>query len=173
MNRNLFCVENAKTFAGYVCSAEAEKEGLSIQPSFRDKAYEEKKKKILIVDDNTDLLALNRTILELENYEVLSAPSGASALAILAGISASSEYPNLILLDMRMEEMSGSEFLFQLERSYPEMVREVPVVFLTGVEVVPATKAAGVIRKPIGIDEFIAGVKGYIEKTPGRTPVQH
>ena len=47
---------------------------------------QEKKKKILVIDDSADLLLVICTILELDQYEVLSAETVASALSLIAGL---------------------------------------------------------------------------------------
>lgn len=118
------------------------------------------KKKILIIDDSADILLLNRMILETEDYEVLTAESGSKALALLENMAE----PNLILLDMRMESMSGSEFLTELEAKFPNISKKTPVVFLSGSDDLVDSRVSGSIRKPIGIEEFVETVHRYIEK---------
>ena len=122
------------------------------------------KKRILVVDDSADLLSLSRTVLETEDYEVFTAPSGKDALVILSKIAR----PDLILLDMRMEDMSGPEFLLVLEETRPEIFENVPVVFITGMDKIPATKATGFIKKPFDVDTFLAAVHRFIETDPNR-----
>ena len=118
-----------------------------------------RKIKILVVDDNADILDLTKTILEMADYETLSALSGKKALEMLSEI----DPPDLILLDMRMEDMSGPDFLTVLEEKKPEIIKKVPIVFLTGMDKVPLTKASGFIRKPFNIDEFLISVRHFIE----------
>jgi CheY-like chemotaxis protein len=115
-------------------------------------------KSILIIDDSQDTLALNRMVLEMEGYEVFTASSGAQALTLLTQI----EPPDLILLDMRMDGMSGPEFLETFERQQPEVFKLVPVVFLTGMDQVPVTKAQGFIRKPCEMDKFLKTVQQFL-----------
>lgn len=114
---------------------------------------------ILVIDDSIDLLNLSRTILELEDYEVLTASCGEDALAILAN----SKSVSLILLDMRMEDMSGLEFMLELETRMPQVIESVPIVFLTALEKVPESKAIGFIRKPYNMDSLLVAVRGFIE----------
>ena len=127
------------------------------------------KKTILVVDDSADLLNLNRIILEMEDYKVFTARSGSEALSALSQI----ELPDLILLDMQMEDMSGSEFLVKLEETRPEIIENVPVVFVTGMDNVPASKATGFIRKPIDIDNFLEAVRRFIEMGVGHARIRH
>ena len=81
--------------------------------------------------------------------------------------------PDLILLDMRMEDMSGPEFLLELEEKHPEIFENVPIVFLTGVDKVPISKAVGFIRKPMDLDKFLEAVHGFIEMGIGRPRLVH
>ena len=118
-----------------------------------------RKKRVLVVDDSADLLSLSKTVLEIDDYEVFTDLSGKDALVVLAEIA----QPDLILLDMRMEDMSGPEFLLVLEETRPEIVENVPVVFITGMDKIPASKAAGFINKPFDMDTFLAAVHRFIE----------
>ncbi|MEZ0391625.1 MAG: response regulator [Pseudobdellovibrionaceae bacterium] len=114
---------------------------------------------ILSIDDNLEILDLQRIILELEGFEVFTAESGMEALEILSEI----DEPNLILLDMQLGDMNGTQFLAMLEEKKPEIIEIVPIVFMTGMDVVPESKAAGLIRKPANMDTFIKAVQRFIE----------
>ncbi len=128
-----------------------------------------RKKIVLVIDDSADFLSLNRSVLETEDYEVFTALGGDEAFVALEEIA----QPDLILLDMRMEDMSGPEFLLALERKRPEIFENVPVVFLTALDKVPASKAVGFIRKPFDIDQFLVAVQGFIERGTGRSQHKH
>ena len=128
-----------------------------------------RKKRILVVDDSADLLSLSKAVLELDDYEVFTALSGKDALVVLAEIA----QPDLILLDMRMEDMSGPEFLLALEEKRPEIIENVPVVFVTGLDKVPASKAVGFIKKVCDIDKFLEAIHGFIEKGICRPVIKH
>ncbi len=117
------------------------------------------KQSILVIDDNSDTLNLNRIILELDGYEVFTAECGIEALEILSEINE----PNLILLDMQMPDMSGLEFLTILEEKIPAIIKDVPVVFLTGMDVVPKSKAVGFIRKPADRVKLLKDIRSFIE----------
>ena len=123
-----------------------------------------RRKRILVIDDSADLLSLSKTVLEIDDYEVFTAPSGKDALVVLSKIA----QPDLILLDMRMEDMSGPEFLLVLEEKRPEIFENVPVVFLTAMDKVPASKAVGFIKKPFDMDDFLVAVHRFIEIGPNR-----
>jgi two-component system response regulator CpxR len=117
------------------------------------------KQSILVVDDSTDMLALQKTILEGAGFEVFTARSGAAAFKVLSEI----EDPNLIILDLQMDDMSGADFLDILEERSPEIVRHVPVIFLSGTETPPPSKAVGYIRKFPDIDVFLTAVHQFIK----------
>jgi two-component system alkaline phosphatase synthesis response regulator PhoP len=80
--------------------------------------------KILVVDDEPDVILLCRVNLGFDGYEVLEAADGASALEI-----ATRERPDLILLDVMMPGMDGWQVLSRLRR-IPETA-DIPVVMLT------------------------------------------
>lgn len=117
------------------------------------------KKSILIIDDNQDLLVCDKIFLERAGYEVLTASSGKEGLNVLTEGAA----PDLILLDMRMCDMSGIEFIEDLEKQRPEILENVPVVFFTNMSDVPESKASGFIRKDKGIDGLLEGVHHFLE----------
>lgn len=117
------------------------------------------KKKILIIDDNAEQLYLVEEILALGDYETVTASSGEEALYFLSEF----DELNLILLDMKMPDMSGHEFLLLLEEKLPEIIKTIPIVFLTAMDKVPLSKAVGFIRKPFEFDNFLKAVGRFIE----------
>lgn len=117
------------------------------------------RKSILVIDDNEDLLEINRIYLESAGYEVATASSGKEAFEILGHGSPF----DLILLDMYMGDMQGIEFIRQLEFRLPEIFNQVPIVFLTGADSVPASKARGFLRKPIDMNQLIESVRTFTE----------
>ena len=127
-------------------------------------------KRILIIDDNEDLIETFRTILEMNDFVVLAAHGGEEALALLSDV----EKMDLILLDMQMGEMSGPQFLEVFEKEQPEVFKNVPVVFLSAMNEIPASKAVGFIRKPmVDIDTFLEAIDRFIETGVGRSQYKH
>jgi DNA-binding response OmpR family regulator len=118
-----------------------------------------KKKTILVVDDSNDLLELQRVILEMDGFEVFTALSGRAALKILREIDS----PELVLLDVQMGDMTGSDFLKVLEEKNPEIATRVPIVFLTGMDQIPKGNVLGFIRKPFEMNQFLEAVHGFID----------
>ena len=81
--------------------------------------------KILVVDDEPDVLMIVQTGLEAEGYDVVTATNGPDALE-----TAQKELPKLILLDVMMPGMDGFEVLSNLKEN--EATCEIPVIMLTG-----------------------------------------
>ena len=142
----------------------------STQDSLLNKNQFVARKKVLVIDDCPDLVELFEMILESNSFEVFSATSGAAALSILTEITEL----DLILLDVTMVEMSGIEFLERFEKEYPDFFKTVPVVFLSGMENIPDTKASGFIRKPMAnIETFLKSVCRYIDEGKTRNSSRH
>ena len=80
--------------------------------------------KILVVDDEPDLVDTIQCRLEFNGYEVVSAENGKEGLE-----KAESERPDLILLDYAMPVMNGPETLKRL-RNHPEL-KGIPVIMVT------------------------------------------
>jgi len=82
-------------------------------------------KKILIVDDEQDTLSVLGKGLTAEGYLIIKADNGGDALVV-----ATSEHPDLIILDVLMPGMDGGEVARRL-KGIPE-TEDIPVIFLTG-----------------------------------------
>jgi DNA-binding response OmpR family regulator len=83
-------------------------------------------KKILIVDDEQDILDLVEPMLAANDYEVLKARSGQEALRIAEASS-----PDLVLLDVMMPEMDGVETARRLKQN--DKSSSIPIIMLTAV----------------------------------------
>ena len=107
--------------------------------------------KLLIVDDESDIREFARNFFKKRKIDVFVASGGRQALDII-----SKESPDLILLDVRMEEMTGIEVLRELRMSN----LSVKVIMVTGVEeeeTIKEAKALGVIgyiHKPFILEEL-------------------
>ncbi|MBN2453802.1 MAG: response regulator [Candidatus Omnitrophica bacterium] len=82
------------------------------------------KKKILIVDDEADVLSVLEKRLSSAGYEVLTVDNGADAVLL-----AKSRKPDLILLDIMMPVMDGPAVCSALKNDIA--TKNIPVVFLT------------------------------------------
>jgi len=103
---------------------------------------------LLVVDDDDDIREATRALMERHGWDVVAVGSGADALAYLA-----CEAPDLVLLDLHMDDMNGWEVITMV-RSDPRLAN-VKVVVVTGSDaaVAPPTK---VLRKPFRIDQLLA-----------------
>ncbi|HPI39693.1 MAG TPA: response regulator [Pseudobdellovibrionaceae bacterium] len=117
------------------------------------------KKSILIIDDAIDVLYILATSLRLEGYEVFSAKSGTEALEVLS----KNLKLNLIILDMQIGDMSGIDFIEHLEQNFPDIINSVPIVFHSGAQNIPKSKAVGIIQKPMNMKDFFTSVNHFIE----------
>lgn len=88
---------------------------------------------VLIIDDDTDMLAMVSRWLARSGYEVSTAASGSEALSVLSGLK-----PDLILLDHRMPEMDGPAVLKAIRSD--EALKDIPVLYRTGAEDIEASE---------------------------------
>src|SRR5712672_4081559 len=117
--------------------------------------------RILIVEDEPNMVAGLRDNFEFEGYQVITAPDG------IAGLErALSEAPDLVILDVMMPRMSGLDVCKQLKTKRPS----VPIIMLTarGQEV---DKVVGLelgaddyVTKPFSIRELLARVKAVLRR---------
>ncbi len=114
--------------------------------------------RILIVDDDVDLITLHRWIFARDEFELSVATNGDDALRLTYEV-----HPHLVLTDCRMPGMSGLEFCRQI-RLQPELVK-VPVVILSasgGKALRRAAQLAGATaywEKPIRPRELLEKVR--------------
>jgi DNA-binding response OmpR family regulator len=117
--------------------------------------------KILIVEDEPNMVAGLRDNFEFEGYQVATAPDGVAGLE-----RALSDSPDLVILDVMMPRMSGLEVCKQLKAKRPA----IPIIMLTarGQEV---DKVVGLelgaddyVTKPFSIRELLARVKAVLRR---------
>lgn len=119
-------------------------------------------KRILIVDDEQDILDLLRFNLENEGYETATATDGLQAL------EAAKSRPDLIILDVMLPGKDGWEVMRELRQS--PITQKIPVIFLTAKsgeidEVVGLELGADdYILKPISMRKLLARVKAVFRK---------
>ena len=82
-------------------------------------------KKIMVVDDDQDILKSLRQFFEYEQFEVTCANNGKECLEILE----KGEKPDLILLDIMMPKMSGWDVFYKIKEKIG--CKQIPIVFLT------------------------------------------
>ena len=129
------------------------------------------KKRILIVDDEPDIVSYLELVLQDQGYETESAGDGNEALE-----SVKRSPPDLVTLDISMPKASGTRFYKEM-RTDPELSK-IPVVIVTAVtglggdkyayeqfisnrRLVPAPEAF--FPKPIDREEFVETINGLLE----------
>lgn len=121
---------------------------------------------VLIVDDNDRNRKLARDVLRLAGFRLLEAATAAEGIAL-----ASENLPDVILMDLRLPDLDGSEAV-RLLRADPR-TSGIPVVAVTALPL--GTRDAwlfdagfaGSIRKPIDIDELPDAVRRFCARGPG------
>jgi diguanylate cyclase (GGDEF)-like protein len=121
------------------------------------------KERILVVDDDPDIVQFVRMNLELESFDVETADNGRVALEL-----AKLRPPDLILLDVMMPEMDGLTVLRRLRNS-PATVN-VPVIILTA-KALAEDRVKGLdlgaddyITKPFDLEELLARVRTVLRR---------
>ena len=115
-------------------------------------------KKILLVDDEGDLINYIASVLQEEGFDVSTRLSAEEALGKIA-----SDKPDLVISDVRMQQMDGFTMLEKMKTM--KDCSNVPVIFLTAMDdrlgEQQATKlgATAYISKPFDLDELIGLVK--------------
>lgn len=100
-------------------------------------------KKILVIDDEPDVVCYISTFLEDEGFDVVSASNGEEALSQVRA-----QTPDLITLDITMPGMSGIEVLTTLRRD--PALSDIPVLVVSGVAEFEKLTAHRGIRPPEG-----------------------
>ena len=113
-------------------------------------------KRILIVDDDTEIVEALRYALSAKGYEIIVARDGNQGLAM-----AEREDPDLVILDMMMPKRSGFLVLEKLRRTRPVPLRVIMITANEGSRHKAYAEMLGVddyIRKPFAMDRLVDSV---------------
>jgi two-component system cell cycle response regulator DivK len=118
--------------------------------------------KALVVDDNGSNLLLEKDLLEVAGFAVFEAENAAGGIAI-----ARREKPDIIIMDVRLPDMRGSEAarILRLDKE----TCDIPIVFVTasvmaeGMEEVTNIANSGFIGKPINTRTFAKEISQFIK----------
>jgi len=121
------------------------------------------KKRILVVDDQEEILDVTALVLESAGYDISTATSGVEALERLAG-----EPFDLVLLDINMPQMDGWETL-RLLRADDQLEQLVVVMFSVKGEVADKVHslqegASGFVTKPFIVDDLVERIGRALEE---------
>jgi two-component system cell cycle response regulator DivK len=119
-------------------------------------------KKALIIDDNENNLTLEKDLLEVAGFAVFTAENATKGIAL-----AKSERPDIIIMDMRLPDMRGSEaakiLLLDID------TRDIPIVFVTasvlaeGIEEIKTIPNAVFVSKPINTRTFAREIGQFLK----------
>jgi two-component system, cell cycle response regulator DivK len=129
--------------------------------------------RILIVEDNELNLKLLNDILEYQGYETIVARNGADAASLAHQL-----HPDVILLDIQLPDVAGTEVAHQLKTD--EQTKSIPIVAITAFAMPGdrdrclASGCADYISKPYNIQTVLGRIERYVGQTrsepSGSTP---
>jgi CheY-like chemotaxis protein len=131
-------------------------------------------KKILLVDDDKDLVVTLAQALKMNDFEVVEANSGTEGLKKVL-----SKKPDLVIFDVMMEtDTAGFEAVYQIrnkrEGSKYAAVKDIPIIMLTAIDQVTNSRfslnadqsflpnISDFLTKPVDIDELIEKINKFI-----------
>jgi PAS domain S-box-containing protein len=122
--------------------------------------------RVVVVEDELEILDFTRFVLEREGYDVVSVTSGAEALKVI------DDDADLVILDIVLADADGIEICRELKQR--DSTAHVPVLMVTAMtgEAVErnsiAAGADGYLVKPFGLDEFLQKVRLHLRTDRGR-----
>ena len=122
--------------------------------------------KLLLVDDDAGLLRLLSIRLERDGYTIATAPDARTALRTIRDFA-----PDLVITDLRMDGMDGTQLLDEIQQQWPGL----PVLLITAHGTIPdavdATQrgAFGFLTKPLDRRELKTHIDNALAGSPGST----
>jgi CheY-like chemotaxis protein len=120
----------------------------------------QRRKTVLVIDDDCDARGLMTEVLEGAEYDVLQAGNGAEALRVL---SSNADRCNIILLDLMMPVMNGWDFRRKQRESTD--LADIPVLLMSAGAHMDAASGdldvVGFMTKPVEVDDLLAKVKKH------------
>ena len=119
--------------------------------------------KILVVDDDEDIVYMVKAIMVKNGYEVLTAPDGYEALKLIK-----SDPPDLMIVDLTMPEMDGWRLSMRVRQD--KKCKDIPIIVLSGLLVDEESKPESnepysvLIAKPFDILKLATKVKELLNK---------
>ncbi len=123
------------------------------------------KKRILVIEDEREIALILKMRLEANGYEVLEAFDGKDGLE-----SAKSWSPDLILLDLVLPKMAGTQILNVLKGS--DRYKHIPIIVVTGLTLDTESikscvaKADSYFLKPFDSTELMATIADFLQNPP-------
>jgi DNA-binding response OmpR family regulator len=117
----------------------------------------EKRKRVLVVEDDTALMAMYRTALRFSGFDVDVAADGISALRLL-----DQRIPDVVVLDLHLPRLRGEAILQEIADRAD--LCSTPVVIVTGSDPSPAVaQATAILRKPCPPDRLLSVIERVSE----------
>ncbi len=117
--------------------------------------------KVLIVDDNSDILWVVETVLKRYGFEVLALPKGEDVIPRIKSF-----LPNLILLDVFLSGIDGIEVCNKLKEN--PKTRDIPIIMFSAhtnfSDVKKFCKADDFIAKPFDVNELVSKIQFQIKE---------
>ena len=116
----------------------------------------------MVVDDNCNNLMLAKDLMEVAGFEVFLARDASTAIA-----TAKKEKPDVIIMDVRLPDMRGTDAARILRQD--KETRDIPIVFVTasvmseGREEIKDITNSGFIGKPINTRTFVIEISKFIK----------
>ena len=122
---------------------------------------EKRSKRVLVVDDEPNIVMTVADRLELNGYEVITAGDGMEALE-----KAKNEKPDLIILDLMLPKMDGYKVCRDLKNDLE--YKHIPIIMFTA-KTMAADEILGLemgadeyVKKPFELEELVKMIRGYI-----------
>jgi CheY-like chemotaxis protein len=117
-------------------------------------------KKILIVDDEPDVLKVESFRVKKLGFDVVTAVNGEEALVMIK-----QEAPSLVLLDLRMPKIEGSEVCMRVKAD--KELNRIPIILVTAsseniIDTARLCKANDYLIKPFDAEELAQKIEKYI-----------
>ena len=119
------------------------------------------KKSILVIDDDEVVLNSIAEALRLEGYKIDTAETGKEAIR-----KGNLRFYNLILIDIRLPDMEGTELLKAMKETTPKMVKIIVTGYPSLQNAIESLNkgADGYVIKPIDIPKLLTTVKDHLQK---------
>jgi two-component system, cell cycle response regulator DivK len=132
----------------------------------------ERRKRILVVEDNQLSLALLKQLLEAHGYEILETPEGLEAIDI-----ARDEQPDLILMDIRLPDICGLDVTRLLKQD--DQTKTIPIIAVTALATPEHERKSlesgcdAYIAKPIALDNLLRIIESFLSSFPSTVGSLH
>ncbi len=114
---------------------------------------------ILLVDDDLNFRRSLVIQLELEGFTVTEIERATQAFTYLDQHQTGENFPDVVITDVRMPEMGGSEFVMHMKDRYPDL----PMIVISAFDLPLELTGYPFLRKPFKLQEMISVLETYSE----------